>query len=375
MSLRSLVTFLLAEVGLVSSTPAQLPLSLDVSHSLSRKAYDVQAHRGGRGSTVESVLPSFAWALIDGATTLELDNGITADGVVIVWHDENIVAQKCQDTQPAFQDDPMFPYVGKYVANLTLAQIRTLDCGSKRQRDYPQQLTYPGTRISTLQEVFDFVECADPTHQILWNIESKVDARCSNCTKEPEMFARLQQASFAASPYHKSITYQSFDWRTLVAMRHIDPSITISALIDDDTALTSDENYTTPWLAGLRLDTFPGPTSGHQVAQAAQAISADILSPSAESFRSPEDLHAENYVPFATKAMINEAHRLGLKVKPWTVNRLDVVEQLVEWNVDGIITDYPGVVRRYIKQQMLPVAPKHAKRRVFDCLSKHMSNR
>jgi glycerophosphoryl diester phosphodiesterase len=39
--------------------------------------------------------------LIDGATTLELDNGITQDGEVVVWHDEKIIASKCQDTSPA----------------------------------------------------------------------------------------------------------------------------------------------------------------------------------------------------------------------------------------------------------------------------------
>lgn len=29
-------------------------------------------------------------------------------------------------------DDPDFPYVGKFIANLSLAQLKTLDCGSKR---------------------------------------------------------------------------------------------------------------------------------------------------------------------------------------------------------------------------------------------------
>jgi glycerophosphoryl diester phosphodiesterase len=49
---------------------------------------------------VESTLPAFAWGLILGATTLEMDNGITKDGVVVVWHDEEIKAEKCVDTMP-----------------------------------------------------------------------------------------------------------------------------------------------------------------------------------------------------------------------------------------------------------------------------------
>ena len=46
------------------------------------------------------------------------------------------------------------------------------------------------------------------------------------------------------------------------------------------------------------------------------------------------------YVAFATKAMVDEAHKLGMEVKPWTVDVLDSVRQLIlEYKVDGIITD------------------------------------
>ena len=116
----------------------------------------------------------------------------------------------------------MYPYVGKYIAHLTLAQVKTLDCGSKRHDDYRKitsltdsytadialpalQLTYPGMRISTLKEVFDFAECADPLYQILWNIESKINPRYPNRTLGVADFVNKQQAIFKASLYHKSI--------------------------------------------------------------------------------------------------------------------------------------------------------------------------
>ncbi|KAI0085655.1 PLC-like phosphodiesterase [Irpex rosettiformis] len=335
--------------------------------------FDVQAHRGGRGNTVENTLPSFAWGLIDGASTLELDNGITKDGVVVVWHDENITPEKCIDTAPAMPNDPDFPYVGKFVANLTLAQLRTLDCGSKRQEKYPLQLTYPGTRISTLEEVFAFAECADPSHEILWNIESKINAQFPNQTLGVNDFVQKQHAIFSATPYRKSITYQSFDWRTLVEMKKLDPSVITSALIDSATA-TGPGNTSTPWLAGLDLSVFPGPTLDMQVAQAARYIHANILSPAAVHDDSPVlDPSIESFVPFTTKAMIDEAHGLGVEVKPWTINRLNIVDQLLDWDVDGIISDYPNAVRRLVKQRGLPAAPKYPKQRVLTCLNKHLA--
>ena len=79
------------------------------------------------------------------------------DGHVVVWHDEEIVRAKCRDTAPAVRNrgshrgvwrcsarvqypgDPDYPYVGKYIANLTLAQLRTLDCGSTRQYGYRER--------------------------------------------------------------------------------------------------------------------------------------------------------------------------------------------------------------------------------------------
>jgi glycerophosphoryl diester phosphodiesterase len=38
---------------------------------------------------------------------------------------------------------------------------------------------------------------------------------------------------------------------------------------------------------------------------------------------------------------VEEAHRLGLKVIPWTVDDRRIMKKLIEWGVDGIITDIP----------------------------------
>ncbi|KAF7339995.1 PLC-like phosphodiesterase [Mycena venus] len=323
-------------------------------------AFDVQGHRGGRGNAVENTLPSFAWGLIDGATTLELDNGITKDGVVVVWHDEEIVASKCQDTVPAFSDDSAFPYVGKFIANLTLAQLKTLDCGSQRQSNFPLQLTYSGTRISTLQEVFDFVECVDSEHLIKWNIESKIDAAFPDRTVGVNVFVQKQHAIFAASPYKNSITYQSFDWRSLIAMKKLDPTIITSALVQYDTALMPD-NTISPWLGGLNLQNFSGSSLSVKLANAAHYINASILSP--DAYDSPNSL--------TTKEMVDQAHYLGMLIKPWTVNSLDMADNLLQWGVDGIITDYPNIIRRWVQQQGRQVAPKFPKRRVLACLEQH----
>ena len=107
------------------------------------RSFDLQAHRGGVALTVENTLPAFAAALELGVSTLELDVQITEDGYAVVTHDRDLSPAKCVDTAPAFPGDPEFPYVpGRtYVKDLTLAQVRTVDCGSLRAPAYPDQVS------------------------------------------------------------------------------------------------------------------------------------------------------------------------------------------------------------------------------------------
>lgn len=137
-----------------------------------------------------------------------------------------------------------------------------------------------------------------------------------------------------------------------------------------------------PWLAGIDLETFPGRSQGAKIAQAAHSIGATILSPSALS------AHGE---PYTTKEMVDNAHSLGLEVKPWTVNDLNTIESIVGMGVDGIITDCklrllitvyganrashpdPSVVRRWGRQAGISVAPKFPKQRVLGCLERHLA--
>jgi glycerophosphoryl diester phosphodiesterase len=82
-----------------------------------KRDFDLQAHRGGLGLVVENTLPAFANALELGVSTLELDVQITEDGHAVVTHDRRVSGSKCLDTAPAFEGDPEYPYVGKYVKN------------------------------------------------------------------------------------------------------------------------------------------------------------------------------------------------------------------------------------------------------------------
>ena len=124
-------------------------LSLLAAPSALAAAFDLESHRGGRGLRPENTLASFGHSLQLGVTTLELDTGVTKDGVVVVSHERRISSLECAG-----------PHVGKLVKDLTLKQIKQLDCGTRRP-DVPStdpfvgtQESVPGTKMPTLAEVF-----------------------------------------------------------------------------------------------------------------------------------------------------------------------------------------------------------------------------
>src|SRR3954464_13517276 len=101
------------------------PAQAHWGHRHKGRAFDLEAHRGGRGLRPENTLASFGHALQLGVTTLELDTGVTEVGVVVVSLERRISSLECQDTAPVTPGDPEFPYVGKLIHELTLAQLKT----------------------------------------------------------------------------------------------------------------------------------------------------------------------------------------------------------------------------------------------------------
>ncbi|CAL9659512.1 Glycerophosphodiester phosphodiesterase [Actinosynnema sp. ALI-1.44] len=297
------------------------------------RKFDLQAHRGGIGLTVESTLAAFAKALELGVTTLELDVQITKDGREVVTHDRRTNPNKCVDTAPAFPGDPAFPYAGKYVKDLTFAEVRTLDCGSRRWSQYPDQELSPGARMPTLAEVFALAR-EYRAFTVKFNIETKVEAAAPHETAPREQFVEVTRREIRKSGFSRNVTIQSFDWGTLMLWRKAEPGLPLVALTQPEFLRPG-----SPWTGGLDLADFGG-----SVVKAVKSFGATALSP---VHGNPQNgkVGDQNYVPFTTKALVDEAHAHGLKVVPWTINDPATMHKLIDDGVDGIITDYPDRLR------------------------------
>ncbi|NYV78897.1 glycerophosphodiester phosphodiesterase [Streptomyces sp. UH6] len=316
------------------------------------RQFDLQAHRGGAATTVENTLPAFARALETGVTTLELDVQITEDGHAVVTHDRDVQERNCRDTGPAFPGDPEYPYVpGRtYVKDLTLAQIRTLDCGSLRQAAFPAQTLAPGARMPLLSEVYALVH-RYRAHGVTLNVETKVEAGAPQETAPRERFVRTVIAETRRARMVRQVTVQSFDWGALRRVRELEPRLPVVALTNGQQFLQQGVPGASPWLGGLDIDDFEGSLQRRYVA-AAVSLGADAVSP-VHGDPQGGGIATPGYVPFTTRELVTAAHAEGMKVVSWTVDDPATVRHLLGLGVDGLITNAPDTVRTVLAEEGL----------------------
>jgi glycerophosphoryl diester phosphodiesterase len=254
---------------------------------------EVHGHRGARGLRPENTLPGFAHALALGVDAIELDVGLSADGVVVLNHDQVLSPRNLADTAPAQPDDPSFPYVGKPIRELTLAQLRTVDAGA-------------GSGVPTLAEACTLLAPADVT----LSVELKTDPTWTD--EEVELFTATVVDVLKSHGMTGRTRLLAFDWRVLVEAHRHYPELGRVALIERKTLVPG-----TAWLAGQ---------SPEDPVAAALAVGATALSP-------------EHVI--ATPALVEDAHTAALPVIVWTVNTREDMTRFIDYGVDAIVTDYP----------------------------------
>ncbi|NVM88760.1 glycerophosphoryl diester phosphodiesterase [Variovorax sp. SG517] len=302
-----------------------------------KQHFDLEAHRGGRGLAPENTLAAFSNAIDMGVTTLELDVGLTADGVVVISHDTSLNPDHTRDASGAW----LAPKSGAPIRSLTLAQLQTYDVGrlnpaSNYGKQFALQMPRDGERIPTLASLFAQVQArgADAA-TVRFNIETKIDPTRPDETAAPEPMVRALLAEIDKANMAGRVTIQSFDWRTLTLVGKLAPQMPRAYLTTPRTL--KDKR----WTDGFDAASFAS------VPQMVRAASANAPGP---VIWSPAfaDL---------TPEVIREAQKIGMKVLPWTVNQRADMLRLMDWGADGIITDYPDILRDLMRERGLSLPP------------------
>jgi glycerophosphoryl diester phosphodiesterase len=302
--------------------------------ALASHAFDLQAHRGGRGLWPENTLYAFDQSLALGVSTLELDIAITADGVPVVSHDMALNPEHTRDAAGAW-----LPAAGPPIGSLTLAQLQAYDVGrlrpgSRYAGQFAGQAARDGERIPTLASVFALVR-ERKADAVRFNIETKLDPTRPGDSASPEVMVRAVLAEIDKAGMARRVTVQSFDWRSLALVGRLAPQLPRAYLTS---ARTLEDSR---WSAGLDAASF---------ASTPKLVQAAAGEPGGPVLWSPSSSEA-------TPASVKEAQAMGFQVIPWTVNQPAEMARLMGLGVDGLITDYPDVLRSAMRAQGLPLPP------------------
>ncbi len=289
-------------------------------------AFDIEAHRGGRALFPENTLVSFANALSMGVNTLELDIGVTRDGVIVVSHERGLNPDLARGPDGNYVAPPGTPFVQLSLEDVKKYDVGQIRPGSAYAAQFPDQHAVAGTKIPTLKELFDLVRRSGDEN-VRFNIETKIDPDHPEQSPDPARFVTLLLDLVRAEKFSDRVMVQSFDWRTLQLAQKLAPNIpTVYLTVQSGKSPTVSPDKATGWTAG-----FDPAAYGHSIPRTIKDAGGAIWSP-----------HFGDVTP----ALIAESHALGLKVVVWTVNKPADMARLIELGVDGIISDHPDLLRQ-----------------------------
>lgn len=294
----------------------------------------VYAHRGMRSYVPEHTMQGYKTVLRLGTDWVDTDIVMTKDGEIVVSHDLVLNPDIVKDAKGKFLVENPDKYT---VKNLTLRELQEFDVGGVNPKSqyagyFPDQITVPGARIPTLREVIRYVNKTSDK-KVNFQIEMKTDPAHPELSPDPKIFAEALYKILKEENILDRAEIQAFDYRCLYELQKLDSRIKTSYLTARDNEEGNVKNFfhKDPKIAGLWTGGKLVKDYGNSIPKMIKALGGSVWS--------VEDAQL-------TKKNLDEAKKLGLKVVVWTWpeelgTAFDpkLVEKMIQWKVDGIITD------------------------------------
>ncbi len=242
----------------------------------------VFAHRGGAKLAPENTMPAIDHGMALGADGLEIDVQLSADGIPIVIHDTTL-------DRTTDRSGP--------VKALTAAELARVDAGYRFEKDGQHPFRGLGIGVPLLDDVL----AKHPNTRVI--IEMK--------GWQPEL-ARAVAASVKRAEAVDRICVGSFHQGSVDAMRAEHPHIITSASQGEARWTLHRSWVRWPWVS--RQPYF--------------------------AFQVPEYAGRMRVV---SSAFVRQVHKQGHVLQVWVVNERDDIRRLLDWGVDGIISDRPDI--------------------------------
>ena len=292
----------------------------------------IYGHRGARGEIAENSMEGFKHTFALGIKAIEFDVVISKDKIPVLYHYFHLISDMTKDESGNWLKNSELKVFDKSYEELSKYNIGGLDPESKHGKRFKEQKLLKNAKIPKLSELLELVSRKE-NKDVFLNLEVKSTPFKMGLTPIPSDTVSLILKDIATYKLEDRIIISSFDWRILYELKKQNPNILRGFItLQQDLSTTKKNIYeNSPWMA--------------------KNYSLDQLFLLPNIIKSLEGHVWSAFYRDVTKQNVELAHKHGLATCVWTVNREQDIIRMIEYGVDGIITDYPKKVQEICKSK------------------------
>ena len=286
----------------------------------------IYGHRGARGVLPENTLESFKYLFENNIHAYETDILISKDFIPVITHDFRLDPSYTKDINDNWIEDENIKIIDLTYDQILQFDVGTLNKLSKYGRKFINQKSLQNQKIPKLSELLKLTS-DNIVEDLLINLEIKSTPIEKNLTPEPDEMVKIIIDEVSRSNLEDRIIYSSFDWRVLREIKERGSKIPRAYLTSGARGKIYDKS---PWLDFTPLH------NGVELPELIKALGGSAWHP--------------NYKD-VNKEIVQISHDKGLPVNVWTVNRESDMLRMIDYGVDGIMTDYPLKLKELCKRE------------------------
>ena len=289
-------------------------------------------HRGARGEIAENSIEGFKHTFALGIKAVEFDVVISKDKIPVLYHYFNLMPYIVKDESGNWLKNSELKVFDKSYEELSKYNIGGLDPESKHGKRFKEQKLLKNAKIPKLSELLELASRKE-NKDVFLNLEVKSTPFNLGLTPIPSDTVSLILKDIDTHKLEDRIIISSFDWRILYELKKQNPRILRGFItLQQDLSTTKKNIYeNSPWMI--------------------KNYSLDELFLLPNIIKSLEGHVWSAFYRDVTKQNVELAHKHGLATCVWTVNREQDIIRMIEYGVDGIITDYPKKVQEICKSK------------------------
>ena len=277
----------------------------------------IYGHRGARGNLPENTLRSFKFLFDNNISAYETDILISKDLVPVIFHDFRLNPNitKTNDGEWIIDDIKIFDQTFEELSKFDIGAVNKR---SKYGKRFLEQKNLSNQKIPKLSELLELTS-KNLSNNLVINLEIKSTPIERNLTPNPDEMVKLIMDDVNKFELNDKIIYSSFDWRILNEIKETYPKISRAYLTSEKKGKIYDKS---PWLNFMPLYD----SDVNELPRLIKTLGGKAWHPK----------HID-----INKEVVRISHEVGLPVNVWTVNEEFEMLRMIDYGVDGIITDYP----------------------------------